>query len=76
MLGGVFALYISWRWCFYINLPIDGLSFLILFIMDVHNPHTGFRDGLAAIAWLGTISVLCLVPMLLLGLDFGGVVAP
>ena len=50
MLGGVFAQYVSRRWCFYTDLPINGLSlFLILFIMDVHNPHTGFRDGLAAI---------------------------
>lgn len=77
MLGGVFAQYVSWRWCFHTDLPINGLSlFLILFIMDVHNPHTGFRDGLAAIDWLETVSVLGVALMLLLGLDFGGVVAP
>lgn len=77
LLGGVFAQYATWRWCFYINLPINGISFiLVLLIMDVYNPHTKFREGFAAIDWLGTISVLGVVLMLLLGLDFGGIFAP
>jgi MFS transporter, DHA2 family, glioxin efflux transporter len=32
LLGGVFAEKLTWRWCFYINLPIRGLSGAIIFI--------------------------------------------
>ncbi|KAK1053175.1 hypothetical protein LTR74_016369 [Friedmanniomyces endolithicus] len=54
-----------------------GTTFILLFcFLDVHNPRTGFSEGLAAIDWFGTLSILGVIIMLLLGLDFGGAVFP
>jgi hypothetical protein len=60
-----------------LNLPISGLTFILLFLyLDVHNPRTKAVEGLLAIDYLGSLCILGLTLMLLLGLDFGGVVFP
>ncbi|KAF3038779.1 hypothetical protein E8E12_002203 [Didymella heteroderae] len=77
ILGGVFASLVNWRWCFWINLPISGLAgVLILIFLDVKHEHTSFIDGMKAIDWLGIFTFLACTLMLLLGLDFGGVLFP
>ena len=73
ILGGVLTSLATWRWCWWINLPTCGLTFIILLIfLDVHNPRTKFLVGVKAIDWAGSLSILALTLMLLLGLDFGG----
>lgn len=72
-LGGVFAGLVSWRWCFYINLPICGVAFILLFFfLDVKHEKTSFKTGLKAVDWWGIFSFLAFSLMVLLGLDFGG----
>ncbi|KAF2754679.1 MFS drug transporter [Pseudovirgaria hyperparasitica] len=76
VIGGALAEY-NWRWIFWINLPISGCAFILLLIfLNVHNPRTAFLEGFKAIDWLGSLSIIGLTLMLLLGLDFGGTIAP
>ncbi|KAI1319727.1 major facilitator superfamily-domain-containing protein [Xylariaceae sp. FL0255] len=79
IIGGLFVNNprLGWRWCFWLNLPIGGVVFIVLlFFLKVHSPNTSVLAGLRAIDWIG--SVLCLggTVMILLGLDFGDVTFP
>jgi len=77
IMGGTFTQLVSWRWNFWINLPICAVTFILLVIfLDVHNPRTRTIDGLKAIDWLGSLTVLGFILMLLIGLDLGGTFFP
>ncbi|KAK0730902.1 major facilitator superfamily-domain-containing protein [Lasiosphaeris hirsuta] len=77
VLGGVFTSKVTWRWCFYINLPISGIGMAILaLVLKLHNPRTPIRQGLAAVDWLGSLTIVGATLMVLLGLELGGVMHP
>lgn len=77
VIGGVFTSKATWRWCFYVNLPISGIGFAILaFVLKLHNPRTPMRQGLMAVDWLGSLTIIGATLMILLGLELGGVTHP
>ncbi|KAL1958201.1 hypothetical protein VTO42DRAFT_5056 [Malbranchea cinnamomea] len=77
VIGGLFTQLVTWRWCFYINLPLDGIALVItFFFLEVHTPKTPLMAGLRAIDWLGSVAIVGGTVMFLLGLEYGGVTFP
>ncbi|KAL6885757.1 major facilitator superfamily domain-containing protein [Trichoderma evansii] len=76
LIGGALTQFKTWRWCFWINLPISAIAFVLLLLLDVHNPRTKLSEGMKVIDWFGTFSILALTLLLLVGLDFGGAIFP
>lgn len=68
---------ITWRWCFYINLPIGGVSLLVLiFGFNPPKPKGNIREKLSTIDYVGTFFMTLGLVLVLLGLTFGGVDYP
>ncbi|KAI2786345.1 Efflux pump dotC [Penicillium oxalicum] len=77
IIGGAFTTSVTWRWCFYLNLPIGGFSLLILFFfLSIESPKTPLLAGLRSIDWAGTFLIIGGTLMFLFGLEFGGVNYP
>ncbi|EPE10510.1 major facilitator superfamily transporter [Ophiostoma piceae UAMH 11346] len=77
VVGGALTNNVSWRWCFYINLPVSGTAFfIILAILRLPTPKTPILVGLKAIDWLGSLTITGGTLMLLMGLQFGGTSFP
>lgn len=77
LLGGVFTDGPGWRWCFYINLPIGGVSAaIILFFFQTPKRHVRmqatWKEKILQLDLSGTFLLTCAVVCIILALQWGG----
>ncbi|GKT75573.1 efflux pump antibiotic resistance [Colletotrichum tofieldiae] len=76
LLGGFFTEHLTWRWCFWINLPIGGVALVVvLFVFDGSGKSSKGPSLLSRIRQLDLLGAAALVPavvMLLLAIQWGG----
>ena len=77
LLGGLLTTRASWRWCFWINLPVGAIAAIVIGILleppRLHtSPSKPVWQKLRQFDWFGTLAFVPSILCLLLALQWGG----
>jgi len=78
VIGGAFGTSATWRWCFYISVPIGGIGFILaaLFLKLKAPKHATWTEAVARIDFVGNGIFITSTVSILVGLVLGGQVFP
>ncbi|CAK4001839.1 HC-toxin efflux carrier TOXA [Lecanosticta acicola] len=76
VIGGALTTNVSWRWCFYLNVPIGcAVMLVIFFVLDPIppvQPGLSIREQITRMDPVGEVFLVASVACLILGLAWGG----